>query len=205
LTIFGYNTDIRHGETVFHVQTEVRENDLAMQSAIFVRGRCIGKHTVSYAADAHRSEFSEGHIHELVTQQHRFVVNTIRQGGLDDLLKDEVPASPVCEQPAAELEAQKLTLEWLPDGVVWKADSVHMRFRVALDSQPAPGARLFARLDYLQGEPVYAEALSDADGSAQLLYDIQTTAVQPNTACTLLVKVTAGSQSVTRKFRLRSN
>ena len=41
--IFGFNTDIKHEDTVYHVQSEARENELTLQTQVFVRGRCIGK------------------------------------------------------------------------------------------------------------------------------------------------------------------
>src|ERR1700722_19120603 len=50
--IFGFNTDIKHDGTVYHVQSEAREHELLLQTQVFVRGRCIGKHAVSYADKA---------------------------------------------------------------------------------------------------------------------------------------------------------
>jgi hypothetical protein len=91
LTIFGFNTDIRYGDTVYHVQTEAREAESLLQSALFVRGRCIGKHSVSYADEISSPEFSEEHVHGLLTRQHRFVVNSIREGKLDTILRSGGP------------------------------------------------------------------------------------------------------------------
>jgi hypothetical protein len=48
--IFGFNTDIRHEDTVYHVQSEAREGERLLQTQVFVRGRCIGKRAISYAA-----------------------------------------------------------------------------------------------------------------------------------------------------------
>ncbi len=38
--IFGFNTDIRHDDTVYHVQSEAREGEQLLQTQVFVRGRC---------------------------------------------------------------------------------------------------------------------------------------------------------------------
>ena len=46
--IFGFNTDIKQGDTVYHVQSEARESELLLQTQVFVRGRCIGKHATPY-------------------------------------------------------------------------------------------------------------------------------------------------------------
>ncbi|PYX39799.1 MAG: hypothetical protein DMG81_08415 [Acidobacteria bacterium] len=45
--IFGFNTDVKQGDTVYHVQSEARENELILQTQVFVRGRCIGKRATS--------------------------------------------------------------------------------------------------------------------------------------------------------------
>lgn len=85
LTIFGFNTDIRNGETVYHVQTEAHESELKLQSAVFVRGRCIGKYSVSYAGEEQKA-LSEVHVHDLLTQQHKYVLGKVREGTIEDLL-----------------------------------------------------------------------------------------------------------------------
>ena len=50
--IFGFNTDVKSGDTVYHVQSEAREHESILQTQVFVRGRCIGKKAASYAAAA---------------------------------------------------------------------------------------------------------------------------------------------------------
>src|SRR5205814_7164938 len=47
--IFGFNTDVKHDDTVYHVQSEAREAELLLQTQVFVRGRCVGKRATSYA------------------------------------------------------------------------------------------------------------------------------------------------------------
>ncbi len=79
-SVFGFNTDIRYGDTVYHVQTEAREADLVVQTAIFVRGRCIEKQESSYAQDSDASGFTAASLQQLLTHQHKFIVNRIREG-----------------------------------------------------------------------------------------------------------------------------
>ena len=51
--IFGFNTDIKYEDVVYHVQSEARHADLLLQTQVFVHGRCIGKTLVELlAADA---------------------------------------------------------------------------------------------------------------------------------------------------------
>ncbi len=48
--IFGFNTDIKQQDTVYHVQSEARESEQLLQTQVFVKGRCIGKRAVSYSS-----------------------------------------------------------------------------------------------------------------------------------------------------------
>src|SRR5438132_13953109 len=56
--IFGFNTDIKHNDTVYHVQSEARENELLLQTQVFVRGRCVGKRATPYADKATSGGFT---------------------------------------------------------------------------------------------------------------------------------------------------
>src|SRR5512135_1378578 len=103
--IFGFNTDVRHADTVYHVQSEARVADLLLQTQVFVHGHCIGKHATSYAAQATRPEFSEAEIHELLKQQHRLVLDAARDGRLAALFA----ASAAVENAGTH----GLALEWL--------------------------------------------------------------------------------------------
>ena len=48
--IFGFNTDVKHGDTIYHVQSEARESEHLLQTQVFVRGRCVGKKATSYGS-----------------------------------------------------------------------------------------------------------------------------------------------------------
>lgn len=96
--VFGFNTDIRYGDTVYHVQTEAREAELTVQTTIFVRGRCIDTQQSSYAEETTAPDFSEGSVHQIVTRQHKFVVNCIREGKLASLMSMSAAALPAVQQ-----------------------------------------------------------------------------------------------------------
>ena len=86
MTIFGFNTDVKHGDTVYHVESQARAHDFLVQTSVFVKGHCVGKRTTSYAQDAARPNFSDQAIHELLKTQHRMVVNSIGAGTLESAL-----------------------------------------------------------------------------------------------------------------------
>jgi len=82
--ITGYNTDVRHNDVVFHVQTEDKgAANPQIESLVYVSGQVLVSKKASYA-----SLLAEGHgekaILALMDQQHRTMIAAIRHGKLDD-------------------------------------------------------------------------------------------------------------------------
>ncbi|MGZ4816229.1 MAG: hypothetical protein ACXVZV_12520 [Terriglobales bacterium] len=88
--IFGFNTDVKHGDTVYHVQTEAHPANHTFQSIVFVRGQCIAKKSGSYA-EASDAAQNDQQLHELLKTQHRHIVEAIREGRLDEVLNSTEP------------------------------------------------------------------------------------------------------------------
>lgn len=95
--IFGFNTEVKYADTVYHIQSEVRQKDQLLQTQVFIKGRCVGKHAISIADRAADPDFSEEHLHELLKEQHRSFVVAAREGRLEQML--DAHARP--EEPAA--------------------------------------------------------------------------------------------------------
>jgi len=85
--IFGFNTDIKHGDTVYHVQSEARAQQHLLQTQVFIKGRCVGKCATSYADDLAAPDFSEDKMHELLRAQHRRVLDAIKEDKLNDVIQ----------------------------------------------------------------------------------------------------------------------
>jgi hypothetical protein len=81
--IFGFNTDVKFADTVYHVQSEARQLELLLQTQVFVKGRCIGKRATPYAQQADPSGLSEEHVHELLKDQHKHFVAAVREGRIE--------------------------------------------------------------------------------------------------------------------------
>src|SRR5215469_13506591 len=97
--IFGFNTDIRHEDTVYHVQSEAREGEMILQTQVFVRGRCIGKRATSYGAEAQSDRFSDPQKEHLLREQHRLVLDAIRDGRLDEVFDKHESAEALAAIP----------------------------------------------------------------------------------------------------------
>src|SRR6266849_1470542 len=103
--IFGFNTDVKHGDTIYHVQSEARESERLLQTQVFVRGRCIGKKATTYGAKTTESKLADPQKEQQLREQHRLVLDAIREGKLDNVL----------DHPEAEALAtvKELDLQWL--------------------------------------------------------------------------------------------
>src|SRR5258708_3428570 len=115
--IFGFNTDIKHEDTIYHVQSEAREGEMLLQTQVFVRGRCIGKRATPYP-----QQFTDQHKEQILRDQHRLVLDSIRDGLVEHVLdKRETP-----ESLAAEKE---LDIQWLNAESVHAEDKLSMKLR----------------------------------------------------------------------------
>lgn len=101
--IFGFNTDIKYGETVYHVQSEVREHDKLLQTQVFVKGRCLGKHATSFSERAGQPGFTEDHLHDLLKAQHKHFVDCARAGSIEEEIESERDVASEPPAPAASM------------------------------------------------------------------------------------------------------
>lgn len=86
--ITGYNTDVRHVDTVLHVQTEDKGRDNPfIESVIYVAGRVLATKRSSYAALLEEGK-GDAEISQLMDHQHRTIVAAIRSGRFDGKLED---------------------------------------------------------------------------------------------------------------------
>lgn len=197
--IFGFNTDIKHDDAVYHVQSEARTNDLLLQTQVFVRGRCIGKKASSYAEQALAPDFSDNRMHELLKAQHRAVIDTIREGKLDTLFAPST-ATGVMEIPDVGAEGQGLSVHWINSDAVYEDNSVVMKFLVSHKGSNVVGARLTTRLHVSSDAPIYSQAVTDESGTAEMKIVLDEAMLAD---AAVLVQASDGKRHTTRKFRLK--
>lgn len=199
--IFGFNTDIKHEDVIYHVQSEARQADLLLQTQVFVRGRCIGKHATSYADWVVKPDFSEEQMHELLKIQHKNVIDTIRAGHIDSLFAPTqmLPREGAEIQDASQ-RGEGLSLHWLNADTVYQDNSILMKFKVTRHGQPVAGAGLTSRLHIASDAPVYSEATTDEQGLAEMRISLDESALAE---AAVLVQATFDNRQSTRKFRLK--
>lgn len=112
--VFGFNTDIRVGNAVFHVQTEDRgTGNPVIDTTIYTQGRVLHKRATSYKEYLSSPDYSETGLRERLEIQHRAIIDELRSGKLSF----EVGAPPVTETQAAGINVSLLNpASWLSGG-----------------------------------------------------------------------------------------
>jgi hypothetical protein len=190
--IFGFNTDVKHIDTIYHVQSEARESEQLLQTQVFVRGRCVGKKAISYAASALQPGFGDAQKEQQLRDQHRLVLEAIKAGRLDQVLDK------------AESESlsgiKQLDVQWE------NAESVHgdrnltMRLRVTEAGAAVAKARLTFRFARPDAAPFYTQATTDSAGGAVVSFEVDESALVDSS---VMVQANHEGRTVTRKFALR--
>ena len=81
--VFGFNTDIKVGHTVYHVQTEDRgPGNPVIDTTIYTQGRVLHKRATSYKGFLNSADFSETALRERLEEQHRTIIDELRTGKL---------------------------------------------------------------------------------------------------------------------------
>jgi len=191
--IFGFNTDVKHGDTVYQVQSEARPTEFLLETQVFVRGRCLGKRATSYAERAPDPFFTDKQKESMLRDQHRYVLDAIRDGRLEQVLDKK-------ETPETLSAIKQLDLQWV------NADSVHsngallLKIRVTEGRASAPAAKLVSRVERPEREPIYCQAVCDNSGTAEMRLELEESALADSA---ILVQADFNGRTATRKFKFR--
>ena len=81
--ITGFNTDVKHKNRVFHIQTEDKgEANPFVESLVYVGGEILATKRTSYA-EVMRDGADEHAVQDLMEQQHRTMIAAIQRGRFD--------------------------------------------------------------------------------------------------------------------------
>ena len=191
--IFGFNTDVKHGDTVYHVQSEARQAEFLFQTQVFVRGRCIGKRATSYADRAPDPFFTDKQKESLLRDQHRYVLDAIRDGRLADVFDKK-------DSPEALAAIKELDLKWINADSVHANGSLVLKIRVTEGSAPAVAAKLVSRVERPEREPIYSQSLCDSTGTGEMKIELDESALADSV---ILVQADFNGRTATRKFKFK--
>jgi hypothetical protein len=176
--VFGHNTNIKLGNVTYHVQTENRGASLALiDTTVYFRGRVLHRRTNNYYDLLPLNEDSEQALKLRLDEQHRTVLEEMRNGTLDLALPpaalaqadaplppqepareqganqaqppgEEALAAAVAGTPASVREPRKFLLELL-NAKSWLSGK-NARLQVAVkgeDGSPVAGARVTVEIE----------------------------------------------------------
>jgi hypothetical protein len=192
LMIFGFNTDVKHGDTIYHVQSEARENEKLLQTQVFVRGRCVGKRAISYAQTAAQAGFGDPQKEQQLRDQHRLVLESIKEGKLESVL-DHAETDTLAA-------IKQLDVQWENAASIHANRNLTMQLRVTEDGTAVTGARLTFRFARPDAAPFYTQAVTDAAGNAEISVEVEESALPDSS---VMVQANHEGRTVTRKFALR--
>jgi hypothetical protein len=191
--IFGFNTDIKHQDTVYHVQSEAREADLLLQTQVFVKGRCIGKRATPYGDHAKSSDFTDQKKEQILREQHRMVLDAIRDGRLEEVFDKR-------DTPETLAAIKELDIQWTNAHSIHAEDKLSMHLRATEDGKGIADARLTVRVARINAAPFYTQATTTGSGEAEIIFPI---AESDLADASILVQVNTEGRTATRKFQLR--
>ncbi len=173
--ITGYNTDVKHNNRVFHIQTEDKgDTSPHIESLIYVGGQILATRKTSYA-DVVQGGRDDKAVQELMEQQHRTMIAAIQRGRFDGpngaLKNPDSPASDddasgetedsdqnapgdrtldqvILDYLASELSHDQIDCSFspVPEFVSGKETALRMKAVSSLSKQPVAGAAVQIRI-----------------------------------------------------------
>jgi len=137
----GFNTDVHIDDHVFHVQTEDRgPSHPVIDTVVYQYGRILHRRSSNYEHFLSSAEFTAEGLRERVEEQHRQVMDDLREGAL----AQQIEAALELATRTGGIQVQLLNpTSWLEGGNV-KLDVEIVR---RADRQPLAGAQVEAAIE----------------------------------------------------------
>jgi hypothetical protein len=183
--VFGFNTNVRVADRVFHVQTEdLGEQRRVIDTSVYVEGRVVHHRSSPYerlppAADA-------AGLRRRVEHQHREVIELLRSGNL--ALDAPAPAAPATRAgaPAADTAgagegagatpagafAVEIRFAGAPPTIVAGKAKIEIQVVSHADKQPVPGASVGVMLEGAN-PPLNVQVETNAGGRATIMFPMR--------------------------------
>lgn len=198
---FGFNSNVRVGDALYHVQTEDRgPSHPFLDTVVYMAGRVVYKRSTSYEqfAGETQAETLAQKLHERLALQHREVIGELESGTLPIHAKRK--ARPAAKD-ANTHDGFDLRLmnpkSWFEAGTV----ILEIELSDRNSKEPVGGADVEACVEHKKHRIPCAEVRTDTKGCAKLKFSMP-----PNVAegSSLVVRGTDGSRFGELRFRLKS-
>ena len=199
---FGFNSNVRAGETLYHVQTEDRgPSHPYLDTVVYEAGRVIYKRSTSYAdfVKTANAQALAQDLHERLSQQHHEVIAELEAGTLPLNSETRTDTHPA---PVAAHEGLDVFLRnpkaWFASGQVTL--EIDLRRKNSGDEE-AGGADIEVFLEHENHRTPCVHARADAAGHAILKFPMPATASE---GVSLVIRATDGSLYGELRFVLKA-
>jgi hypothetical protein len=163
----GFNTDIKVGDQIVHVQTEDRgPAHPIIDTAVYQNGRILHRRAFNYTELSSFDSFTEEDLHFRVEEQHRAVIEDIRSGALDSEIASASTATQATRPGGIQLQLLNPN-SWLSAGKV----SLEIEVSRRADRQPHVGASVEALIEGSLDGTRHA-ATSDDQGRVRIQFPL---------------------------------
>jgi hypothetical protein len=199
---FGFNSNVRVGNAVYHVQTEDRgPSHPFLDTVVYVAGRVVHKRSSSYedlTSGKAKGEALEEQLHERLSQQHREVMAQLEAGTLQFSVPGVAPSKVAAAASNEELEVHLCNPKsWLASGNA----TLEVELRQKGSAKAIGGADVEAFLEAGKERSAPFRTRADAKGRATLSFPLPLT-VADGTA--LVIRATDGEFYAELRFRLKA-
>jgi hypothetical protein len=198
--LFGHNSNVKVGETVYHVQTEDRGTSHAViDTMVYHSGRVLHRRANSYADLLPLDPAREEKLKQRVSAQHQAMLEELRSGTLK-LAQHAMPAAPV--KLSVDGARDSLSLELL-NAKTWlsgKRATLQVLVSQKEGGAAVSGAGVTARIEGA-AEPAQYSTATGLDGKAQLAFDMPRLA---GAECALVIEANKGKAQARLHFQLRA-
>jgi len=166
--ITGFNTDIKHNDKVYHIQTEDKGlQNPYIESLVYVGGEILASKKTSYAEKA-KEGVDEKWIGSLMEQQHRTMIAAIKRGRFDQpgesthTAGGHAPLPAVTEEELQGSSEEKTLDQVIIDYLASEAESEHLELSLMNQVDFVAGAAVELRVatrKSLSQAPIAAAAI----------------------------------------------
>jgi len=198
---FGFNSNVRVGDAIYHVQTEDRgPSHPFLDTVVYMAGRVVYKRSTSYEkfASGVYAETLAQKLHERLAQQHREVIAELEAGTLPIHGKEKP------RRAAEKADAQEGLELRLRNPKTWFAMGnviLEIELREKNSEQRVGDADMEACLEHEKQRIPCAEARTDANGCATLKFPMPANVTEGSS---LVVRASDGSRCGELRFLLKS-
>jgi hypothetical protein len=198
---FGFNSNVRVGGALYHVQTEDRgPAHPFLDTVVYLGGRVVYKRSTNYEQFAHEADAKalELQLHERLSRQHRDVIAELEAGALSIPVNSAASQAPETADAPSRLDLRLLNPEaWFIAGAV----ILEIELSEGRSSKRIGDADVEACLEHKKRRIPCAEARTDASGCATLKFALPSTVAAGSS---LVVRASDGSRYGEIRFRLKS-